>query len=449
MLRIEFDGKSGAYCDRVTRRHALQVGGAGLLGLSLPSLLRAEAQSAGSRTGPGKAKSCILLFLQGGPSHIDMWDLKPQAPREIRGEFAPIDTNVPGIQISEHCPNCAQVADKFTIVRGHTSELSGHKTGYFYYMTGYQPNFKPGQAGQIPHNSVYPSIGSKVARELGGTGPVPAYVNLPSAMDAGGPGFYGAKYGPFVIDGDPVQPGFKVKDLQRPEILEQQRIERRNRLRLGIGRRAKQDDDGYAGTMSTYYEQAYDLITSPKAQQAFDIHREPDSLRQRYGYSTLGQSALLGRRLVEAGCRFVGVDNPGWDVHRDCFPSLGEDLIPQADRAFSALISDLDDRGLLESTLVVMVGEMGRTPRVNKHAGRDHWGAAQSVLFAGGGIRPGQVIGATDKHAARPVDTPVSVQDLHETIFTLLGIDTGKEYHTPQGRPVPIVKDGRFIPGLV
>jgi uncharacterized protein (DUF1501 family) len=201
--------------------------------------------------------------------------------------------------------------------------------------------------------------------------------------------------------------------------------------------------------MSTYYEKAYDLITSKEAKTAFDIHAEPDKVRDEYGRTQIGQSALLARRLIEAGCRFVGVDAPGWDVHFNCFPSLRTDLIPYADQAFSALVTDLEKRGLLDETLVIMMGEMGRTPRVNAQAGRDHWSMAQTIIFAGGGVKPGQVIGATDKHAAAPTTEAISVSDFLCTLSKLMGIDPGKTYLGPLGRPVPIVDGGKFIRDLV
>ena len=201
--------------------------------------------------------------------------------------------------------------------------------------------------------------------------------------------------------------------------------------------------------MATYYDKARDLIASPAARKAFDLSAEPEKARAAYGYSSLGQCSLLARRLVEAGCRFVGVDHGSWDTHFSCFPSLEKDLIPHADQAFSALVTDLHDRGLLSSTLVVMMGEMGRTPRINDKAGRDHWSQAQSVLFAGGGIKPGQVIGATDKHGSAPVADPVSVEDILRTVFHLMGIDADKSYLTPLGRPVPVVNGGKLIKGLL
>ncbi len=445
MLRIPV-GRRHAFCDAMNRRDALRVGSLGVLGgLGLPGLLELEAKGA---TKPAKVTSCIMLFLEGGPSTIDMWDLKPDAPEEIRGPFRPISTNVPGIQVGEHCRLCAQVADKYTIVRSHSHEDNGHVTGYYYVMTGQRARFRDGQNNRIPANVLFPSLGSKVARELGLRGSVPPYINLPAPMDAGGPGFYGPEYAPFVIESDPVQPDFEVKDLRLPRGISTNRMDRRRRM-LDHVEQLQRSVDGRAAEMSTYYQKAHDLITSPAAQKAFDIRAESKSLRQRYGHSTIGQCALLARRLVEAGCRFVGVDHAGWDTHFTCFPTLQDDLIPQADRAFSALVTDLEERGLLDSTLVIMMGEMGRTPRVNKNAGRDHWGKAQSILIAGGGTRPGQVIGATDEHASEPVADPVSIQDLHHTIYRLMGIDPDKTYYTPLGRPVPIGSGGKMIPQLV
>ena len=445
MLKMPFLQKRGSYCDRRSRRDAIQIGGlSALAGLNLPSLLQADDIKA---VAP-RAKSCIMLFLEGGPSTIDMWDMKPNAPENVRGPFKPISTNVAGTQICEHLPACAKVADKYTIVRSHSHGDNGHVTGYYYVMTGYKPRFRDGQNSRIPANVLYPSIGSRVARELGVQGSVPAYVNLPAPMDAGGPGFYGPEYAPFVIETDPVQPDFNVRDLTLPKGTTSERMTRRQRLLSGV-EQLRKGASGKAADMSAYYSKAYDLITSPEAQKAFDINAESKSLRDRYGHSTIGQCALLSRRLVESGCRFVGVDHAGWDTHYDCFPSLKEDLIPQADLAFSALVTDLEDRGLLDSTLVVMMGEMGRTPKVNGDAGRDHWSRAQSILLAGGGVRPGQVIGETDATASAPLKDPVSIADLQHTIFQLLGMNTEKIYYTPQGRPIPVGNGGKMIPGLV
>lgn len=433
------------FCDGLTRRQGLKIGATGFLaGLTLPRFLQMEAL-ASTRIEP-RAKSCIFLFLQGGPSTIDMWDMKPDAPAEIRGPYKPVSTRVPGTLVGEHCHRSAKVADKFTILRSHSHNDNGHVTGSHYVMTGYRANFADGANTKVPVNELYPSLGSIVSRELGGRGSVPPYINMPHPLTAGGPGFYGAEHAPFVIESDPVQPDFEVRDLQSDPSLGASRQDRRQRTLQAL--RNSTMASGRAKTMSTYYEKARDLIASPQARKAFDLQSEKESLRAQYGYSSLGQSSLLARRLVEAGCRFVGVDHGSWDTHFSCFPSLEKELIPHADMAFSALVSDLHDRGLLDTTLVVMMGEMGRTPRINEKAGRDHWSQAQSVLFAGGGVKPGQVIGATDKTGSQPTADPVSVADILRTIFHLMGIDADKMAMTPLGRPVPIVSDGKVIKDL-
>jgi hypothetical protein len=426
----------------------LHIGASGLIGgLSLPRLLRLQADAAAPA--PAKAQACIFLFLEGGPSHIDMWDLKPEAPAEIRGPFKPIRTSVTGTFISEHLPRCAKIAHKFTILRSHSHNDNGHNTGYHYVMTGYRADFPDGTT-RAPNNHLYPSAGSIIARELGPRSPIPVYINMPDMMAGGGPGFYGSRYAPFVIETNPSQPDFEVRDLGPVEDIGADRQERRRRMLARVEHLPGAGPArGRPEAMKTYYEKAYDLVTSPAARKAFDIASEPAGVRDAYGYTSLGQCALLARRLVEAGCRFVGVDHSGWDHHFTIFPSLQKDMLPHVDRAFSALVSDLEQRGLLDSTLVVMMGEMGRTPRVNNAAGRDHWSMAQSVAFAGGGVRPGQVLGATDKQAAYPASDPVGVPDILRTLFQQMGVDTTKVYYTPQGRPVPIVDGGRIIPNLV
>jgi hypothetical protein len=441
-------GPRRGYCDRVSRRQLLRVGGVGILGgLSLPRLLELQARAA--TPSPAKAQACIVLWLDGGPSTIDMWDLKPEAPAEIRGPYKPIATSVPGTYVGQHCVECAKVAEKFTILRTHSHNDNGHTTGNHYFWSGYKPDFADGTNSRVPNNVLYPSLGSIAARELGPRGAVPAYINMPNPLTAGGPGFYGAEYAPFVIENDPVQPDFEVKDLRLPDSIGNDRLARRRAMLSGLEAGPANESAGRSGVMRTYYEKALDLMTSAAAQEAFDINAEPAEVRARYGYTSLGQCALLARRLVEAGCRFVGIDHGSWDTHFTCFPSLENDLIPHADRAFAALVSDLDERGLLDSTMVLMLGEMGRTPRINAEAGRDHWSMAQSVLFAGGGVRAGQVLGATDKQAAAPVADPVGVEDILRTVLTQMGIDCDKTYYTPLGRPVPIVNGGRVIAGLV
>lgn len=433
-------------CTGLTRRHALRIGATGMMaGLSLPRLMALESQAATQLV--AKAQACIFLFLEGGPPHQDTFDPKPEAPIEIRGPFQTIPTVVPGTFFTEHCGHSAKIADKFTVLRSHSHNDNGHSTGYHYMMTGRRAAFADGEH-QIPTNDLYPSLGSIVSRELGAKTSLPPYINMPHPMSAGGPGFYGAEHAPFIIESDPQQPDFEVKDLSTVEGINPARLQSRQKLLAKLEQKLSRQE-GRPAVMSTYYEKALELIASVDAKKAFDIHSEPDSIRREYGDTQIGQSALLARRLVESGCRFVGVDAPGWDVHFNCFPSLQTDLIPYADRAFSALITDLERRGMLDTTLVVMMGEMGRTPRVNAQAGRDHWSMAQSAVFAGGGVKPGLILGATDKQAAYPTTEPVGVSDILKTIFYLMGIDSSKEYLTPLGRPVPIVDGGKIIPGLV
>jgi uncharacterized protein (DUF1501 family) len=446
MFQMKLGREQPRDCEQMSRRHALRLGSTGLIaGLTLPRLLELQAQAASPKA--AKAKSCIFLFLEGGPPHQDMWDPKPDAPPEIKGPFQPIRTNVPGTIVTDQLPLCAQVADKYTIVRSHSHRDNAHSTGYHYVMTGRKANFRDGD-NPVPNNDFYPSIGSVASRELGPRSSLPAYINLPHPMAGGGPGFYGAEHAPFVIEADPTQPDFEVKDLQPAGKLSQQRLNIRQKLLAGIDELERERNRGRAKVMSAYYEKAQKLITSAEAKMAFDIQSEPESVRNKYGRTQIGQCALLARRLIEGGCRFVGVDAPGWDVHFNCFPSLKTDLIPYADRAFSALVTDLEDRGLLDETLVVMMGEMGRTPRVNARAGRDHWSMAQTIIFAGGGTKPGQVIGATDKQAAAPITEPIGVSDLLHTISVQMGIDPDKVYYGPLGRPVPIVNGGKVIEGL-
>ncbi|QDU98383.1 DUF1501 domain-containing protein [Lignipirellula cremea] len=432
-------------CAGVSRRTALRLGACGLIGgLTLPRIMELQAQAAGGKV---KAKSCIFLFLEGGPPHQDMWDPKPEAPPEIRGPFSAISTNVPGTFVTDQLPLCSKMADKYTIVRSHSHRDNGHSTGYHYVMTGRRANFADGDT-PVPNNPFYPSIGSVASRELGPRGALPAYINLPHPMAGGGPGFYGPEHAPFVIEADPTQPDFEVKDLQPAGRLSAERLTTRQRLLAGIDQLERSRNSGQAQVMSKYYEKAYNLIASPEAKKAFDLHAESDKTRDAYGRNQLGQCALLARRLVEGGCRFVGVDAPGWDVHFNCFPSLKNDLIPYADRAFSALVTDLEQRGLLDETLVIMMGEMGRTPRINARAGRDHWSMAQTIVFAGGGIIPGQVIGATDSQAAAPTTEPVTVSDFLRTVSVLMGINPDRQYQGPLGRPIAIVDGGKEIKGL-
>jgi len=445
MFRMNF-GKHRT-CDGMTRREALHIGGTGLLGgMAIGPLLANKAFA--SAIAP-KAKSCIFLMLEGGPSHIDMWDLKPNAPAEIRGEFQPRSTNVPGTQISEILPHCAKVVDKMTILRSHSHGDNAHQTGRHWVLTGYPPDFPDGQAKGMPFNSLYPSIGSIISRELGPGGVVPPYVEMPNPLGPGGPGFFGAAYAPFTIQNDPVSPNFEVRDLNLAKGIDDRRFRLRRKLLAGAEQLGKQGPkSGQAKTMASYYDRALELVTSPQAKKAFQIQLEKEKTRARYGYTSIGQCSLLARRLVESGCRFVGIDHGSWDTHVDNFTSHKKALVPPTDMALSALLTDLDDRGMLDETLVVMMGEMGRTPRINGNAGRDHWSQCQTVILAGGGVKRGAVVGASDKTASYPTTQPYGIQDLLRTIFHLMGIDTDKTYHTPLGRPVPLVNGGKVIKEL-
>ena len=448
MLRIPF-GKKQTLCDKVSRRDALTVGATGLLGgLSLPGVMNMQVHAASGKA--VKAKSCIFIMLEGGPSHIDMWDLKPDAPSEIRGPFNPISTNVPGTQIGEILPECSKIVDKFAIMRTHSHGDNAHQTGRHWVMTGYPPNFPDGQAKGIPFNQLYPSLGSMISRELGHRGAVPPYIEVPEPLGPGGPGFFGPQFAPFTIETDPVEPTFEVRDLNIAKGIDEGRFARRRRLLQGadlLGEGGK--SDGKAATMQTYYEKALQLVTSPEAKKAFRIQDENQKTRDAYGMTSIGQCSLLARRLVEAGSRFIGISHGSWDTHVDNFTGHEKALVPPTDKAFSTLVLDLEERGLLDETLVVMMGEMGRTPRINKDAGRDHWSACQAVIFAGGGTKPGIVIGESDDTASYPTSRPYSIEDLLHTILSLMGINPGKVYETPLGRPVPLVNGGDLITELL
>jgi uncharacterized protein (DUF1501 family) len=438
------------FCDGIQRRDFLRLGTAGLFGLgfSLPALLRLQAQAAEQGRRPNDV-ALIFLFLHGGLSTLDTWDLKPVAPAEFRGEFKPITTNVPGIQITEHLPRTARQMDKFALIRSFRHHNSDHGPADHYMLTGYFP-----QAGFNPSlkpNNQRPAHGSVIARKLGPHGSVPPYVCLPKMHPSAGPAYLGSGAAPFVIEADPNAPDFTVPDIVPPPALAADRLEARRHLLTQIDRyqraietRANHD----AQAVSVFQRKAFELMTSPAAKKAFDIHAEPDPLRDAYGRSSLGQSCLMARRLVEAGVRCVTIDHSNWDTHNDNFRVLKRDLLPALDGALATLFRDLAERGLLARTLVVVSGEFGRTPRINKDAGRDHWGPAFTVALGGGGIHCGRVVGRTDARAERPAADPYGPEDLAATIYHLLGIDPNEEFYTPEGRPVKIA-GGRVIQELV
>ncbi len=433
------------YCDGIQRRDFVRVGAAGLFGASftLPGLLAAQARAADSASS-AKAKSLIYIVLEGGLSTIDTFDMKPDAPAEFAGPFRPIDSNVPGVQVCEHLPLVSKHMDKFSLIRSFNQRSSDHGAADHYMLTGYFPRagFNPG----LSPNNMYPAHGSIIAKKLGARGSVPPYVCLPQMPNSGGAAYLGPSAAPFTIEADPSSPKFSVPDILPPLDLAADRLNARNELLAKVDRfqrRAESSTNTHAAAVNAFRQQAYGLMTSTEAKQAFDIHREPEKLRDEYGRNTLGQSCLMARRLVEAGVRCVTVDHTNWDTHDNNFNMLKDNLLPKLDSALSGLFRDLKDRGLWDSTLVVISGEFGRTPRINKNAGRDHWGPVYTVALGGGGIQGGRVVGKSDARAEKPAEDPHGPEDLAATICHLMGINPEEEFYTPEGRPVKIANNGR------
>ena len=431
-------------CDGVRRRDVLRIGSLTGLGLSLVDLFRAHANAIEPRR--VRAKSCILLWLDGGPSHLESFDLKPSAPAEVRGPFQPINTNVAGIQISELLPETAKVTDKLAIVRSMTSPLGEHGIANQYMLTGYKPT----------PVLQYPSYGSVVSHLRPGQPVLPPYIAIPESRSAGS-GFLGRQFEPFVVGGDPSKPDFKVHDLDFFPGIDEARL-RRRRAYLNEFDASQANFESRDLPTDSSFDRAYRLITSSESKGAFDLAQEPEKVRARYGPRMFGQSCLLARRLVERGVPFVSVINTGWDTHEGLVLQLklgysgakvGVGLLPTFDLGFAALIADLSERGMLDETLVVAMGEFGRTPKLNIRGGRDHWPRVFSVVLAGGGIPGGQVIGASDRVGESPKDDPITPSDLARSIYTLLGIDPDQELHTADGRPVAVNQGGRVIRQIV
>ncbi|MSU76595.1 MAG: DUF1501 domain-containing protein [Gemmataceae bacterium] len=438
-------------CNGINRRDFIHMGAAGAfgLGLNLPTILQAQerARANGHET---RDVSLIFLFLHGGLSTIDTWDMKPNAPAEFRGEFNPIATNVPGIQVCEHLPLSARQQDKFSLIRSFRHHNSDHGASDHYIFTGYFP-----QAGFNPSmspNNQKPALGSVIARKLGPRAGVPPYVCLPRIHPSGGPAYLGSSVAPFVIDADPNAPNFTVPDIVPPPALATSRLESRRELLRQLDRyqeSAERDANRHARAVSDYQRDAFNLMVSPEARRAFDLQAESPRLRDEYGRNTLGQSCLMARRLVEAGVRCVTIDHSNWDTHDNNFATLRRELLPHLDSGIAALFRDLADRGMLERTLVCITGEFGRTPRINPNAGRDHWGPSFTVALGGGGIRGGRAIGASDARAERPAGNPHGPENMAATIYHLMGIDIADEFLTPEGRPVAIVNGGRIMRELL
>ena len=443
-----------AFCDRVVRRDVLRVGAAaGMFGssLSLSSLLAADAQrAAGGSSRAAKAQSFIYVILQGGLSTIDTFDMKPDAPSEFAGEFQPIDSNVPGIQVCEHLPLVSKNMDKFSLIRSFNQRSSDHGAADHYMQTGYFP--RPGFNPNLSPNNHFPAYGSIIARRLGPRGSVPPYVCLPGMPRSGGAAYLGPSAAPFTIEADPSAPRFAVPDVLPPMEFAADRLDARQQLLSKIDKYQRAQEtkaNTHAAAVNTFRERAFGLMTSADAKRAFDLQAEPTELRDAYGRNTLGQSCLMARRLVEAGVRCVAIEHANWDTHDNNFNSLRRDLLPKLDMALSTMFTDLKDRGLLDSTLVIISGEFGRTPRINKNAGRDHWGPSYTVALGGGGIQGGRAIGKSDARAERPADSPHGPEDLSATLCHLMGISPEDEFHTPEGRPVKIVNNGKVINTLL
>ena len=444
-------------CEGVSRREWIRAGALGAAGLALPQLLAGSASASAHERGFGRAKSCILLFLFGAPAHQDLWDLKPDAPAEFRGEFKPIPTNVSGIQVGEHLPLTARQAHRMAIVRSVTHPDNTHTVAMHYMLTGRRhaepntnPQNKPGD---------FPTFGAVMRYLEKGQGVLPAGVSLNapanqvSANNHIFPGFFagliGSRYDPLFVSQDPNLTGFKP--FQPPAGLTDDRLLRRGELLKGVEEFWRRTEPSLAGrSYDDHHRRALELTLSAESRAAWDLERETPGTRERYGRHPFGQGLLLSRRLVQAGVRLVTVnwmrDDAFWDTHSNNFNLLKTSLIPPFDRAFSALLDDLSERGMLEDTLVVVLGEFGRTPQINKSAGRDHWAACNSVVFAGGGISGGQVYGASDAHAAYPASDAVTPEDVAATMYHSLGVDLATELRDSLGRPLPLCGGAPILP---
>lgn len=459
MFRLDL-GSTGHYCDGVNRRSFLQLGVAGMASVGLPGVLRAKAASAQGPTGT-RNTSVILIWLDGGPGHMDMYDMKPDAPTEYRGIWKPIRTKVPGFDITELYPKQAKVTDKFSVVRSLHHDTGDHFAGGHRMLTAKDMGVSGANNAQK-----FPGIGAIVNREIGPRVPgMPGYVAAPHAASIGlVPGYFGghmlgAQHDPFVT-GDPSPANFQVRNLNLAAGLSLEKLEDRRGLLTRFDQaRAALDKNATADALDRFGREAFEFVTGPVAREAFNIGREDTRLRDRYGRDSWGQSVLLARRLVEAGSTFVTVHFGGWDHHWDLQKGY-ENYLPKVDAAVATLFEDLDDRGLLDTTLVVLCGEFGRTPKMNDGGnggppmskgtpGRDHWGNAMFCLMGGGGVKGGQVVGSTDRLGQRPHTRAVTPSNIHATIYHVLGIDPKLQLLDPSGRPVNVLDDPEPITELL
>lgn len=440
---LELLGTRFGCCDGVTRRNFLRVGALGLGGMTLPELLRRRAAAEAAGQTPAKT-SVIYIELAGGPTHFETYDPKPEAPAEFRGPLDTIATCLPGVYFSELMVEQAKVMDRLAILRAVTHDSSSHGTSAHLCQTGYYMQNRQGNTNDMP------CIGTVTAKLRGANEEgLPAYVALPQMMRYGGAAFLGKAYNPFEAGGDPNQPKFSVNNLTLNSTISLNRLDDRRQLlsALDHGRRIA-DGHGVADSLDQFAREAFDLVTSDRARTAFDIHAEDPRIRDRYGRSTVGQSVLLARRLVEAGVTFVTVRVGGWDDHGQIAKSM-QGKGPNYDQAVAALVSDLYDRGLDRDVLVVSMGEFGRTPRINASAGRDHWGSVMSVLLSGGGLRVGQVIGSSTSKGEIPRDHPCRPENILALLYRHLGIDPAQTFNDLAGRPRYILERRDLVNGLV
>jgi len=432
-----------AHFMKPSRRSFLQVGALGAMGVTLEGVLRMQAAKADLKqyeSKEGKAKSVIHIFLPGGSAHQDTWDPKPNAPIEYRGELGTVKTKLDGVLFNEFLAKTAQVADKITVCRSMTHGEAAHERGTHNMFTGYRPS----PALQ------YPSFGTVVSHEFGVRNNLPPYVCIPSMPTTyAGSGYLSSKYAPFSLGSDPANPGFTVQDLALPGGVDEKRFTTRKNVLAAVNDHfATREKSDNIAAMDTFYQQAYSLISSPKAKEAFNINAEDAKLRDAYGRNAAGQRMLMARRLVEAGVRLVTLTYGGWDMHSSIKASMASQL-PQFDQAFAMLITDLAQRGLLDSTLVMVSSEFGRTPKINATAGRDHWPKVFSVVLAGGGIKKGNIYGTSDATATEPEDDPLTVESLATTVYHCIGINADKELMAPGNRPIEIVDNGEVIKALL
>ncbi|MDX2037404.1 MAG: DUF1501 domain-containing protein [Isosphaeraceae bacterium] len=438
------EGCSGFRASTPSRRSLLRLGALGAIGL--PRLLRAEAARTDGAPSP-RARSVIFLHQFGGASHHDTFDMKPSAPAGIRGEFRPIAGRIAGSPVCEHLPRMAGLMDRVCLVRSVHHTTSAHNSAAYYSLTGHKPAIDIVTANATATD--FPAYGSIVDKLAPSNARVPTAVSLPS-MIADGPfrtpgefaGFLGKRHDPLFITKNPNDPRFRVEELELPVDVPLERVSDRRAILDSLIRRTKLADEAAVRGMRSYQDRAVDLLTSRETRAAFDLQSEEPRIRDRYGRTTYGQSVLLARRLVEAGVRFITVYySPGiggWDTHKDNFNTLRDSRLPITDQTLSALIEDLDSRGLLDSTMIVWTGEFGRSPKINGDAGRDHWPQCYTVLMAGGGLKRGHLHGASDAQGAYPKDDPVTPDDLSATMFSALGIDPGIELRDQLDRPIPI-----------